>query len=297
MKRWINKAVVWGFTFMCIAVGGVLLHYLRRIFIADQFIIPTESMLPSLIPGDRVMVNKLIMGARIYRSFDFSGKAGKLHSFRMYGLRGIEHNDLLVFNFPWHNGKIAFRINYVYAKRCVGLPGDSVTISHGFLYNNRYEGVLGDYGQQLRLSQTPDEDLAENVIHAFPFDHKRFGWTIKDMGPLYIPREGDVIGLDEKNVKLYRQLIEYESEEEVRYQKGKIRIGNTETECYQFKENYYFMCGDYALNSRDSRYCGFVPESYIVGVISHITYSKDNNGQIRWDRVGKCVLKDDGKWN
>lgn len=37
-------------------------YFCSRIFIADQFIIPTWSMAPTLVPGDRVVVNKLIMG-------------------------------------------------------------------------------------------------------------------------------------------------------------------------------------------------------------------------------------------
>lgn len=43
-----------------------MVRYAFRAFVADQFIIPTWSMAPTLVPGDRVVVNKLIMGARLY---------------------------------------------------------------------------------------------------------------------------------------------------------------------------------------------------------------------------------------
>ena len=63
------------------------LHLLRRAFVADKFIIPSESMSPTLVPGDEVWVNKLLMGARIYTDFHFDRKGGPLHSFRTRGLR------------------------------------------------------------------------------------------------------------------------------------------------------------------------------------------------------------------
>ena len=47
---------------------GVLigLFIAMRVYVVDQFVIPTDSMRPTLIPGDYVIVNKLIAGARIY---------------------------------------------------------------------------------------------------------------------------------------------------------------------------------------------------------------------------------------
>ena len=45
-----------------------------------------------------------------------------------------------------------------------------------------------------------------------------------------------------------------------------------------FTHDYYFMAGDNVMNSSDSRNWGLVPEEYIVGVVTYITYSvKDKN--------------------
>lgn len=38
---------------------------LVRIFCCDQFVVPSESMMPALLPGDRILVNKLLAGSRI----------------------------------------------------------------------------------------------------------------------------------------------------------------------------------------------------------------------------------------
>ena len=41
------------------------LWLLMRVCVFDYFTIPTNSMYPTLKPGDKVVVNKLLMGARI----------------------------------------------------------------------------------------------------------------------------------------------------------------------------------------------------------------------------------------
>ena len=83
-------------------------------------------MTPTLLPGDRVIVDKTIVGARLYSDFDFDPKGGELRSWRVRGMRQRKHNDIVVFNFPHHEGRINFIINNVYAKRCVALPGDTI---------------------------------------------------------------------------------------------------------------------------------------------------------------------------
>ena len=45
---------------------------IMRIFLVDQFTIPTSSMEPTLFPGDKVIVNKTIMSARLYTKFNFA---------------------------------------------------------------------------------------------------------------------------------------------------------------------------------------------------------------------------------
>ena len=225
-----------------------------RIFIADRFTVRGHSMEPTLRTGRHIIVNKLIIGPRIYRDFDFSKP--EMRSFRLPGFRHLTPGDIAVFNYPegWEAGKIGFKINYVYAKRCIGVAGDTVSIVNGYYRNSSMpDKIIGREESQKFLSSTPDSLLEGIPIHAF--EHARTGWTIRDFGPLFIPRKGDVIHIDSLSALLYRKLIVYESGIET-------APGND----YRFKENYCFFGGDNILNSRDSRYIGLVPESFVVGV-------------------------------
>ena len=48
---------------------------LTRMLVFDYFTIPTESMYPTLKPGEKVVVNKLKMGARIYTDYAYNALA------------------------------------------------------------------------------------------------------------------------------------------------------------------------------------------------------------------------------
>lgn len=270
---------------------AVVLYAGIRIFVCDQFITPTHSMAPTLIPGDRVLVNKLICGARIYKNLDFNDSI-PMRCWRSWGLRKVRPNDVIVFNFPkgYDRPKIEFKINYVYCKRCIGTPGDTIWVKDGFYRNNNYEGVIGLSLCQSELASTPDSIIPDNVIHALPFDKKNYGWTIKNMGPLYIPKKGDSIALDEINYKIYKLVVEYETGSKLSVRHGVLSLDGKPFSGHRFKHDYYFAGGDNVSNSGDSRYWGFIPEEFIVGVATRIPYSKDRNtGRMRWDRLWKKI--------
>lgn len=128
-------------------VGKWLVH----IFWFDTFVVPSNSMMPTLQPGDKIIADKLCFGARIYRNFHFDKQGVELQCFRMKGMGDLRRNDVFVFNKPVINHHITFVINYVYCKRCIGLPGDSVSIRNGYYLNNNFAGNLGCVDNQTVL--------------------------------------------------------------------------------------------------------------------------------------------------
>lgn len=242
-------------------LAAAALAVIIPVFLSDRFTISGDSMLPALHDGQRVIVNKLLMGARIYTKYDFSDPV--MESFRMPGLRKVRPGDIIIFNYPYPDttGMIHFRINYVYAKRCIGGPGDTVSIIDGYYRNSSAPSMnICSERYQRWLSRRPDSVLRADT--ALRFDAVTLpdgtGWTIKDYGPLYIPAAGDTIELNAKNTFLYGRLIEYETG----------HWPEDTTAGYVFCENYYFLAGDNVLNSRDSRYIGLIPEAYLVGIVA-----------------------------
>ena len=264
-----------------------ILWLLCRVFLFDQFVIPTESMSPTLLPGDRVIVDKTIVGARIYSDFDFDPKGGELRSWRLRGMRQMKRNDIVVFNFPHHDGRINFIINNVYAKRCVALPGDTISIEEGYYRNNNHKGVLGVESAQNALHAMTDSMIWRQALYAMPFDG-HLPWTIRNMGPLYIPRKGDIIPITAKEACVYRMLLEWETGKKVDFDwnSNSAKINGKEFTSHTFCHNYYFMAGDNVCDSNDSRYWGLVPEEYIVGVVRCVSYSLNkSDGELNKDRV------------
>lgn len=235
-----------------------VLHFSRRILVAEQFRIPTESMEPTLVPGDKVWVNKLLYGARIYKSFDF-GKYDSLECFRMPGLRKIRQGDVICFNAPHgydDENKIEFKINYVFCKRVLGTPGDRIGAVDGHYWNDSNLKPIGVVEEQEKLRWMFDGFFIWNQLYDV-FPHAGLDWNIKNWGPLFVPSKGMQIVLDEITRELYRPVIEYELGTEL--DQDKI--------VYTFKQNYYFAVGDNAINSIDSRYWGFIPEDFIIGIV------------------------------
>lgn len=262
-------------SYACLAVSilyGIWL--LLRMCVFDYFTIPTESMWPALKPGDKVVVNKLLMGGRIYKDFDFDLNGQELRSWRLNGLRTVQYNDICVFNFPHHRDKMSFIINNVFCKRCIGLPGDTIWIKNGHYANSNYEKPLGDIEGQKQMSQIPDSLLQNEGLTG----RRSMGWTLKEFGPFYLPRKDEVMKLTPREAQLYYRLLEWELGASIGWNQsnGEVYADGIPITRHTWQHNYYFMAGDNVCSSNDSRYWGLVPEEYIVGIVSYIIHSKDS---------------------
>lgn len=241
-----------------------LLTFALRVFVCDRFIIKGDSMSPAYESGEAVWVNKLLMGARIYTDFDFS--SSELKAFRMPGFRKPKTGDVVIFNYPHgrDNYKIEFRINYVYAKRILGCPGDVIGIKDGICYKEGFDGTFGVKEIQEALSNTPEFQLGYSKS-AFPLTDE-VGWTVYDTGPLRVPAKGMSVPMTRLNYILYSHVIEYETGEMPLWENGQCFSAGKPITYYSFLQDYFYLIGDNVLNSKDSRYFGFVPELYLIGI-------------------------------
>ena len=271
--------------------GFIVVWIVMQVFCFATFKIPSDSMSPSLLPGDRIMTNKLLMGARLFNVFDALDMKD-VDIRRMPGVSGLKRNDVVVFNFPYGQNRwdsIHFDVMLYYVKRCIGLPGDTLEIRNGYYKVRGFDGDLGNIEAQRFLSGLDDPEKRNIVVEAFPH-RTEVGWTIREFGPLAIPKEGQTVKLEERTASLYRQLIEWEQKQRLTCREDTVCLGDSVVHAYRFRKNYYFVAGDNVMSSQDSRYWGLLPEEYIVGKVTRIWTSRDTRtGEFRWNRVLKKV--------
>lgn len=99
----------------------LIIGLLFRSILYEPYVVPSGSMLPTLIEGDRILVSKFYYGISRY-SFPFSPPIFKG---RIFDINKPERGDVIV-----------FEKDKIYVKRLIGLPGDSIQVVDGNLYIN-----------------------------------------------------------------------------------------------------------------------------------------------------------------
>lgn len=160
-----------------ILVALVLVVILRTFFF-QIYKIPTNSMVPTLMPGDKIFVSKLHYGAKM----PFS-------CFRLPGFKELERGEVIVFvpphevGQPWHKRK-------PFVKRVIGLPGETVQIKRGNVYVDGREIVdpqiasffyynQGEYAQDSRKIRVSEESLFVLGDNSISSQDSRF-WGVVD---------------------------------------------------------------------------------------------------------------------
>jgi signal peptidase I len=117
MPRWVRELKSVG-----LAIGFVLIV---RTVAAEPFVIPSPSMVPTLLVGDALIANK-----HAYGYGKFSSPIGLMPDFAGRVLGALpERGDVVVFRLPRDPATS-------YVKRLIGLPGDRIQMRHGGLYIN-----------------------------------------------------------------------------------------------------------------------------------------------------------------
>jgi signal peptidase I len=141
---------------------AVIVATLVHTYFIQPYTIPTSSLEKSLLIGDFLFVSKMNYGARVpmttvalpmvHDSIPFTKSKSyltwpQLPYMRLPGIQNINRTDIVVFNWPVDTVYKFFdtskrraykpvdkKSNYV--KRCVGIPGDSLSIKEGIVYIN-----------------------------------------------------------------------------------------------------------------------------------------------------------------
>jgi len=99
-------------------IVAILLALFIRTFVIQAFKIPSGSMLPTLLIGDHLLVNKFIYGIKV----PFTGK-------QLVPIKDPKTGDIIVFRYPKDRS-----VDYI--KRVVGEPGDTIQLKNKKLYKN-----------------------------------------------------------------------------------------------------------------------------------------------------------------
>ncbi|MBN2225307.1 MAG: signal peptidase I [Deltaproteobacteria bacterium] len=132
-------------------IFALILALIIKTFFIQAFKIPSGSMIPTLLKGDQILVNKFIYGTRI-----------PLSDVKVLEVREPRRGDIVVFEYPEDRG-----VHYI--KRLIGLPGDTIEVVNKAVFVN---GEVFDVAG----AQYEDNEILPSAI------------SVRDnFGPLVIP--------------------------------------------------------------------------------------------------------------
>ncbi len=161
------------------------------------------------------------------------------------------------------------------------------------LTDQMYQKLAGQEGidsivKKLELKGTSGYNI-------FPQTPEEYQWNNDQLGPLFIPKRGSSVALNEKTYPLYKKIIREYEHNTLSKEGDSFLLNGEKATSYTFKMDYYWMMGDNRHHSEDSRTWGFVPEDHIVGKPVFIWMSWDNFNQGlfswkgRWERFFTTV--------
>lgn len=136
-----------------------------RSVLADWYYVPSGSMKPTLIEGDRIFVNKLAYGLRLPLSDHYTRRWS-----------GPSRGDMIVFDGPGEAPTLV--------KRVVAIAGDTVAMHRKRLWIN---GEPANYRDEIKHGQALQaHEILAGVEHAVMFHDNRL--AASDFAPVTVPQ-------------------------------------------------------------------------------------------------------------
>ena len=152
--------VEWGASFFPV----ILIVFVLRSFLFEPFKIPSGSMIPTLLVGDFILVNKFTYGIRL-----------PVINREIIAINEPQRGDVMVFRYPEDPS-----LDYI--KRVVGVPGDTVS------YQNK---KLSINGEPVPVSKTADYLHPERLYYSQQYQAKlgsvEFNYLNDADAPAFIP--------------------------------------------------------------------------------------------------------------
>lgn len=134
-------------------IGALLVFFFIRLFIVEAYRIPSGSMIPTLLIGDWLFVNKLVYGPHI-----------PFTDILLPGYSSPHHGDVVVFKSPNQIDQPEDP-NPTLVKRLIGEPGDTLYMRNGIVYVN---GVAKPQGPGFNRYDPGDPDSGTPPNEAHP---------------------------------------------------------------------------------------------------------------------------------
>jgi signal peptidase I len=228
---------------------------LVRSFIFEPFRIPSDSMMPTLLDGDFIVVNKFAYGLRL-----------PAVGTKILGIGEPQRGDVVVFHYPPDPA-----VNYI--KRMVGLPGDHVQIVSDQL-------IINGQPVPLQADGRFDDGCYHNMRLSTEILAKHTHQTLSCLTPdeLSAPPGPTCNRRLERNYECVEPAVPGEHD-------------HSDAAEMIVPPGSYLMIGDNRDNSSDGRYWGFVPEDHLVGKATRIWFNWDlqRSGGPNWRRIGRRI--------
>ena len=164
--------------------GAIVIYLVIKTFLIEAYRIPSGSMIPTLLVGDWLFVNKLVYGPVI-----------PFTNTHLPGYSNPKRGDVVVFISPYQADEAARGADPTptLVKRLVGMPGDTLYMREGLLHVN---GIPQRQGFAATNGVDPQEANATSDLfswqHRIELKSSRFGSapavpTHDNWGPLVVP--------------------------------------------------------------------------------------------------------------